>query len=526
MSSNFANAQNFSIGDHAYIQSAARDAISNHNHYYNMERGDFVTVNGRTIRRVIDGDVIFRQLLSSKVLSISIKPGKRAPMSTGLQAFKVKKTVQTARLHGHRGKFTATTLELVDEKDQNEFVKLVKNVLEAAMCQRSALLTQMFAVAESNGLTLLVHDELANGSEFLDRYQRSWIVFYYLMYQATFTMDSLHDDETVRFPVTNRWEGWSFNLKSWTWQFDPASVLLDPPSKDDLVTSLDPLPPLRQETLPQLHTTAEIVACVEKNFGDVLHLLVPARNRWIDDLSGFAQHGLLTFGAVVDRYKRGILAHLPSIPSPEWFCKSLSPDVKASFSSSVPWRVDLAFRKNGNVQVTLRFGLRIPVKYHNRLLCTYLCQSLRFRDNSDDVRHVVFIDKIGFRLEGDFRDNPTTYLTPVYLFVPPLPTKYIDNTHCICIPLPEILFYWSHDLQGRTAIDKEDWEKFGIPNLSVREWIGLSWGGHNYACVQDHLYSGGYELDGKRYARDHGYPELIHADPHENAIEELKRLRF
>ncbi|KAK1234051.1 hypothetical protein PQX77_002753, partial [Marasmius sp. AFHP31] len=515
MSSILANAQNVSIGDHVNLQAVARDAITNHNHYYNTERGDFVTVNGRTVRRVIDGDIIFRQLLSSKVLSISIKP-KRASMSTGLQAFKVKKTVQTARLHGHRGKFTATTLEPVDEKDRDEFVKvwLVNSVLEAAMCQRSALLTQMFAVAESSGLTLIVHDELADGREFVGRYLKSWIVFYYLTYAFMVTMESLHDDETVRFPVPNRWEGWLFNVKSLTWQFDPASVLLNPPSKDNLEPSLNPLTPLRQETLPRLHTTAEIIACVEKNFGDVLHLLATYKQTWIYDLSGFAQDGLLTFGAVVDRYKRGILAYFPSIPSPEWFCRSRSPDVKAGFSSSVPWRVDLAFHKTGNFQVTLYFGLRIPQKHHNQLGCAYLCQSLPCRDNSDDVHYVIFIDQIGFHLEGVFHDDPATYSIPAYLFFPPLPTEYIDNTHCIRYPLPANLFYWSHDLQGRTAINEEDWEKFGIPKLSVQQWIGSTWERDDYACVQDHLHSGGHELDGKRYACDHGYPELIHADPH------------
>ncbi|KAK1221965.1 hypothetical protein PQX77_015208 [Marasmius sp. AFHP31] len=470
MSSILANAQNVSMGDNPYIQSVARDAITNHNHYYNMERGDFVTVNGRTIRRVIDGDVIFRRLLSSEVLSIGIKP-KRAPMSTGLQAFKVKKTRQTAEIIGRRGKFTATTLELIDEKDRDEFVKLVNSVLEAAMCQRSAQLTQMFAVAESSGLTLIIHDELADGQEFVGRYRKSWIVLYYLYYQATVTMESLHDDETVRFPVPNRWEGWLFNVKSWTWQYDPASVLLNPPSKDDLQPFRNPPPPLRQETLPRLHTTAEIIACVEKNLGDVLHLLVAYGGRWIGDLSSFAQHGLLTFGAVINLNKRGILAHFPFIPSPEWFCKCSSPDVKANFSSSVPWRVDLAFRKNGNVQVTLNFGLCIPCKHRNQLGCAYLCQSLRFLDNPDDVEDVVFIDQIGFHLEGAFHDDPTTRSTPAYLFVPPLPTEYINNMHCIRFPLLENPFYWSHDLQGRTAINEEDWEKFGIPKLSVQEWM-------------------------------------------------------
>ncbi|KAK1218063.1 hypothetical protein PQX77_019260 [Marasmius sp. AFHP31] len=505
--SNFPNAQHTTIGDHANLQAVAGNLTITHNHH--APERDLITINGRTIRRVIDGDIILRRLLSSKVLSISIEP-EGTSTSTELQVFKVKKTVQTAKIVGRREKFTAIALELVNEKDRDKFVKLVKNVLEAAMCQRSTLLTQMFAVAESNGLTLIAHDELASGLEVFDQYWNNWIVFYYLNYARNVTMESLRDDESVGFPVTGRFEDWLFNAKCLTWQFDPASVLLNPPSEQDLVTSHNPPTPLRRETLPRLDT-AEITACFEKNFGDVLHLIALHGHPWICDLSGYAKHGLLTFGAVIN-YKHGILAHFPSNPSLKWFCKSCSPDAKASFSSSVPWRVDLGFCKTGHIQVTLNFGWRIPQKHRSQLRCAYLCQSLSFCDDSDDVRHVVFINEVGFYLQGTFPDHPTTHSTPVYLFVPPLPTEAINNTHRIHYPLPENLFYWSHDPHGRTAVVDKDWEKFGIPELEVKGYIGSYWDDQEYAAVPVHLQSGGYELDGKQYARDHGYPELIHEE--------------
>ncbi|KAJ8086011.1 hypothetical protein PM082_004830 [Marasmius tenuissimus] len=189
-SSNFHNAQHTTIGDHANLQAVAGNlTITHHNNYHSSER-DLITVNGRTIRRVIDGDIIFRRLLSSKVLSINTKP-EGASTSTELQVFKIKKTVQTAKIVGRREKFTATTFELIgDEKNRDEFVKLVKKVLKAAMCRRSALLTQIFAVAESDALTMIVHDELANGNEFADRYwQNNSIVFYYITY--TFVCSAL-----------------------------------------------------------------------------------------------------------------------------------------------------------------------------------------------------------------------------------------------------------------------------------------------------------------------------------------------
>ncbi|KAJ8086054.1 hypothetical protein PM082_004873 [Marasmius tenuissimus] len=334
--------------------------------------------------------------------------------------------------------------------------------------------------------------------------------------------ESLRDDETVTFLVAHRWEDWSFNAKSLTWIYDPASVLLNPPSEEDLNPLYNPLLPLRQETPPRLDT-AEIVACVERNFGDVLHLVASLRHRWNSGLSNFTHHGLLTFGSIVD-HKRGIVAHFPSFPSPEWNCRSRSPNVKASFSRSVPWRVDLAFRKTGDVlQVTLDFGLHIPENDRHRLRRAYLCQSLDFCDRSDNVEDIAYIDEIGFQLKGTFLNDPTSLPIPTYLFVLPLLTEFINNTHCIRYPFLKNIFYWSHDPQGRTAIDREDWEKFGITELSVQEWIGTGWRGHYYAFVRDHLCSRGYELDGKQYARDHAYPELIHADPHNTVgLEEPK----
>ncbi|KAK1234886.1 hypothetical protein PQX77_001903 [Marasmius sp. AFHP31] len=515
--SNFCNAQHTTIGDHANLQAVAGDLTITHN-YHTPER-DLITISGRTLRRVIDGDTIFRRLLSSKVVSISINQ-EGPSMSTESQVFRIKKTVQTAKIVGHREKFTATTLEPVDEKDRDEFVKLVKHVLEAAMCQRSTLLTQMFAVADSNALTLIVHDELAKGLEFALRYQNNWIVLYFLNYACMGTIESLREDETITFPVTRRIEDWLFNLKSLTWQFDPVSVLLNPPPQRDLISFFDPLTPLRQETLPRLHT-AEIVACVENSFGDVLHLIAPFQRRWGGGLSKFTQHGLLTFGAVID-YRRGILAHFSSTPSPEWYCESRSSDLKASFSNSVPWRVDLAFCKTGDDQVILEFGLGIPRKHRSRLCCAYLCQSLCCCDGSNDAEEVVFIEEIGFRLLGAFLE-PASRSTPAYLFVPPLPTEFINNMHCVRYPFPKALFYWSHDPQGRTAITEDNWERFSIPELRVQKWLGHWWEKLHYEYVCDHLRAGNYELDGTQYARDNGYPELIHANPHDiTRVEELE----
>ncbi|KAK1217935.1 hypothetical protein PQX77_019391 [Marasmius sp. AFHP31] len=539
MSTRFYNAQGWTIGAHANFQTVAGNSTSTTNIYNNpsQEREDRVTLHGRTVRKLFDGDINFQRILSSEILSVNIKPDG-ASTSTELQVVKVKKMEQIAKIYGYRGKFTATSFEPVDEKDREEFKEMVKVVLEAAMCGRSALLKQVFAVAESeNAMTLVAHDggfpignftcgcsktaELENGFQFSNQYRgEDLIVLYYLDYTLADAVEALRADETLRFPVTIRWSDWSFNVRSLTWQYNPASLCLNPPEEGDLEPLLYPTPPLRQETLRHLDTP-EIVALVEKSFGDVLFLIAAMGGMWNTDLSYYARHGLLTLGTVVNRRKPEILAHLPSTPSSEWFCWSRNPNVKANCSSS--GRVDFSFQKTGDVKVDFDFGWGIPEKDRHQLQCAFLCQSLHFGDDCADVRDVVFINMVGFRLRGTFPNNPTNHSTPVYLFVHPLPTEFIDNLHCVRLPFPEKLFYWSHDPQGRNAIAEEDWERFGIPKLSMQGCIGSFWRERHYAVVREHLCSRSYNLDGKQYAREHGYLELILADPHETArIEELE----
>ncbi|KAK1230994.1 hypothetical protein PQX77_005895 [Marasmius sp. AFHP31] len=539
MTTLFPNAQGTIIGANPNFQAIAGNSTTIHN-YNTSEREDRLTVRGRTVRKVIDGDIIFQRVLSSEVLSVDVRPeGASTSTSTESQVVKVKKMEQITEIYGYQGKFTATSFEPVDEKDREKFMEIAKIVLEAAMCGRSALLKQVFAVAESeNAMTLIAHDggfpvgnftcgcskavELADGYKFPSQYYRGkeWIVLYYLDYTLVNAAQALRADETLRFPVTTRWSDWSFNVRNLTWQYNPASLCLDPPEELYLRPIPYPLPPLCQETLRHLDTP-EIIAHIEKSFGDVLFLITEVGGRWITDLSYYARHGLLTLGTVVNNNKPEILAHLPSTPSPEWFCQSLAPDVKADVSSS--GRVDFSFQKTGDVQVDLQFGWRIPEKDLHQLRCSFLHQSLHFGDDCDDVTDVVYIDQVGFHLQGTFPIDPTNHSTPAYLFVHPLPTEFINNLHCIRYPLPEKPFYWSHDPQGRNVIAKEDWERFGIPKLSVQEWVGNFWGEEHYACVREHLCSRGYGADGKQYVRERGYPELVLADPHDTArLEELE----
>ncbi|KAK1221459.1 hypothetical protein PQX77_015739, partial [Marasmius sp. AFHP31] len=180
-------------------------------------------------------------------------------------------------------------------------------------------------------------------------------------------------------------------------------------------------------------------------------------------------------------------------------------------------RVDFQFHNTHDTRVYLQFSLRLPLEVRTQLRAAYLCQS---RKSSNITTY--FVDEIGFSITGNFSCNPTTSSTPTYLFIPPLRTEYIDGMYCVPYPLPDQLFYWSWDPEGRTVILKEDWEQAGIPKLRIEVWVGSYWYTNDLAMVTNHLRKKNYAVDGKQYTQDHGYPELIWGDPHNQRNEELE----
>ncbi|KAK1218030.1 hypothetical protein PQX77_019295, partial [Marasmius sp. AFHP31] len=264
---------------------------------------------------------------------------------------------------------------------------------------------------------------------------------------------------------------------------------------------------------PQL-TADDIATYFEKTFGDVLYLYASWGLTHRTILLYYAFHGVLTYGAVV-QWGHGIVAHFSFTPSHKLYFESQSRNITAIYSTEVSSRVDMQIHNVQNARLNLYFSLRLPLNERNRLRAAYLSQH-----PSDDIL-TYFIDEIGFSLVGDLFHTPSTTHRPAYLFVPPLQFECLNGMHCIRYPLPESPFYWASDPKGRHVIPENDWARYGIPEPNVRTLIGSYWVNEHYKAVQQHLFSKKYGSNGKQYALDHGYPELIYGDPHEERMEQL-----
>ncbi|KAJ8074631.1 hypothetical protein PM082_022209 [Marasmius tenuissimus] len=297
---------------------------------------------------------------------------------------------------------------------------------------------------------------------------------------------------------------------------------LSPPSANTSPSTLTyPPTPLRRETRPQLYPV-DIAACIESQLGDFLHAIASSGGmRQVEELSDFARHGLLTFGAVVNRGKPGILAHVPFTPHLKWHFKNFIVGSKAVYSATVPWRIDL-LTSTPQSQLHLHFSLHFPDDIRQRT--AYIAQSHPFANGWHNLmNNLVFITNIHFSLVGTIH-NSRPSSTPIYLFVPPVPVEYSSGLYSIRYPLVKPLFYWSFDPNGRQAISEDDWGKHGVPRLKVISWIGSSWETEAYNIVHNHLQTKKYDLDGRQYARERGYLELIHGDPHKRRIFDLEDL--
>ncbi|KAK1221282.1 hypothetical protein PQX77_015912 [Marasmius sp. AFHP31] len=436
---------------------------------------------------------------------------------------KVVRRLQTASIYPNYGS-TVTLLTIEPEATEDRGTACL-----AYSNHRSARLAQMLGVVKSEIPAFVLHkgtqvslgnakaddlgiQGLASGFEFVYQYPISGIVFTYLDYTLNIAVQALHADKTSTFPVTWRVQDWMFNPENTSWHFDVASASIG--EWVDERGSINPIS-LPQGTQPQLDAD-NITTHFEQAFGDVLYLYASVGLTLETPLSRYATHDLLTFGSVVQLGK-GIVGHFSSTPSPEWHFRNTSRNIKASYSTKVPWRVDFELYDTHDPRLCLYFSMRLPVKERTQLRAAYLSQ----HPAGANVL-TYFVDEIGFSLAGDLSHAPSTTARAVYLFVPPLPVDHINGMCCIHHPLPDSLFYWASDPEGKNVILEESWMEYGIPKLEIEEWMGSRWVGGYYEVVRNYLCDKGYGSDGKQYARDKGYPELLRGDPHDGRMVELK----
>ncbi|KAK1221572.1 hypothetical protein PQX77_015621 [Marasmius sp. AFHP31] len=542
----FTDAKDVQIGDHATIQSIGGNATTTN--IYHSNRGDLVDLYGSVYRKIPMGDIVVQGNVSNQIIEVAVEALNQGITPGTSQAHsrvtKVRKTVQHAEVLGLQGSFTSITVELVDGA-QGDFRNITKHVCRDLASRRSPLFPQLVGIGWSERPTWIVHDDLVNGQELIEQVWAGGIgvVSYYLWYRQSTSVDVLREDKTLTLPVSVEWGFWMFNLRTHAWLYDiPAisilpAISLSPPNIDLSLQPFSILPtPLRQETPPQLQP-AEIIAFVENQLGDFLHVTASSgETRHVEDLSDFARHGRLTFGTVVDRNNPEILAHLPSTSSPQWDFQNMSTGVEAVYSTTVPWRVDLP-TNHLQSNLNLHFFWHLPDYIQQRT--AYLAQSIPFADPQQDLsnnlgkcvtvacppptkNHLpsVCVSEVRFSLVGTIDKGPPSSPS-IYLFVPPVPVELRSGIYSMRYPLVSPLFCWSFDPNGRQVIPENDWEKHGIPRLEVLSWIGSSWAFGTYHAVHNHLQTRNYELDGRQYTRERGYPELIYGDSHDFELEEL-----
>ncbi|KAK1221812.1 hypothetical protein PQX77_015374 [Marasmius sp. AFHP31] len=442
---------------------------------------------------------------------ITLRGGSTTENGAGTR-IKIVKTFHTATIYPNNNcPVTVVTFEPKEGGDRDITRLLWEELYRSLSVRRSPWLAQALGLVRSEMPTFILHEELVNAWEFVSRYPEDGIVWLYLSYVHEVAVQALRADKMSMFPVTRWWTDWTFNPKTKSWHFDIASASIREWEEDDF--SLYPIP-LPQGSQPQL-TADDITTYVEKTFGDVLYLCASWGGTHRDNLSYYASHGVLTFGAGV-RWGGGIVAHFPSTPSPELHFESQSRNITAIYSTEVSSRVDMQIHNVQNARLHLYFSLRLPLKECYQLRVAYLSQYL-----SDLKTFTYFIDEIRFSLVGDLSHTPSTTRRPAYLFVPPLQFECVNGMHCIRYPLPESLFYWASDPEGRHVIPENDWVRYGIPELDVWTWIGSCWDNGEYEAVKQHLSGKKYGSNGKQYAVDHGYPELIYGDPHERRMKEF-----
>ncbi|KAK1215074.1 hypothetical protein PQX77_022321 [Marasmius sp. AFHP31] len=488
-------------------------------------------------REFFKGDIYLQEQTWSEEAELVIRIPSRdnRPHRRDMQnRVKVMKKFHTATIFQHDNqKFTVVTFEPKHNRPRNnETIRLLwKAGYEAYSTYKLPWLIQMLGLMKSEIPTFILHGELVNGSKLFSQYNGNSVVWRYLRYTHDSAIATLRADGTLPTEISIGERHWTLDLRSRTWQYDTSTSQYDASTslrftglRHNTITSLQ-----LRGTNPELDAK-EIIACFEQTFGECLYLHALTGGVWPAP-PHHLKESPFTFGTVVNYLTGQTYAHLSPPPSPEWSLEDYSQGMKVSYSMEGSSRVDWSLHEAHYTRLFLTFSLRVPLHERIRLRVAYLCQSYLIPDSNMPGRspEIALIDCVEISLFGDFWRDPTTGPTPAYLFVPRLWVDIIDGMFCTYLPLSRTAFYWASDPNGINKIPWKDWGRYGIPDLTAHEHIGVVWDHPDYVFVRDQLRRKGYGEDGARYARDHGYPELIlttiakpSGDPHNvGQIQEL-----
>ncbi|KAG7094487.1 hypothetical protein E1B28_008085 [Marasmius oreades] len=415
------------------------------------------------------------------------------------------------------------TFEPEDGTDAENLETVWKQIYNISSSQRLDMLPQLFGLAHSRTPTLIFHDVFISGGAIFSQFGIDTPVvrnyLWYKMYRSFYAMITNSDmRRLLKNAHSINHEEWVFNFRSNVWQYEFTSSFSEFPQSSSSRPLFISFQLINQSYQNLCLEPKAIIDGLQEEFFKLVTSI--GAMHIIPDC--FIPHNLLPFGAIIDWEKSCILAHLPSIPSPEWCFYLSTHGVKARLSESASGRVDLIFDDPGVNIIRLRIRLQIPSDEQEQLRCAYLSQSLQF---FKDIGHpkaswnsVLLMDEVYFILTGTFTSNFIhNFSTKVYLFIQPLLSiapKQINNMPCLHWPLDSQVYYWSSDSNGKTPIPKENWAQYEIPTLDLYTYIGTSWDQFDYASVEEYLTIKGYDPYSDEYARVHGYQIINLWDPH------------
>ncbi|KAG7085321.1 hypothetical protein E1B28_013861 [Marasmius oreades] len=488
-------------------------------------------------RSIKIGDIIVEREVSSNVLEVSVKrptgsvlkttnPFQNRVNSQVTTSVKIRRRVQDARIIKFKDQtFTVVTFEPEDGTDDDGVEGVWKRVYEASSSQRREILPQLFGVGRSPTPMLIYHDASLGGQTVKAQFMaKAPIVWSYLWYKLTCSEYAMTADGDMRRLLkdvtTINAEEWVFNFRTGSWQYDLTSFIAQCDPSFNLGNHMI-LPDVLLINQLRGNLPLESKMIVDGLQQDFLRLIASiGAMRPVGD-KDFSYHTLLTFGAVIDPEKPGILAHLPSISSPQWYHRLSEHGLKAKvrISQSVPGRVDLKFEKGVNM-VQLELGLEIPPDKREQSRIAYIIQSLglckKFGRARDTWKNLVFVHEFLFILTGTVTSEFIHRTAGAYLFMTPVFSilERINGMPCIQWPLRAPLYHWSSDPEGKILVPKEDWERVGIPELELQVYVGSFWDTDEYAAMQEYLTIQGYDYYGDQLARAQGYQSMNRWDPH------------